>query len=190
MEVVKRVLLTIIALFIIIAAAYYLFVPQTHNPQKTPPPTPSITTQQNQSSFCTAKDLEATIEMGAAAGNIYGILALKNISSTSCQIIGDNKILASSSAKNITLNYYPTSLQKNMVLSPNQTLYGKVHYPNGPQCQSSTVNSIISFSYQTDPNITVTFADATGKINQAIVTCNAANNPTQVDIWNLSTQQQ
>lgn len=187
----KRLIGAIIVLVLITAGVYYVFVPQTHNPQKSPLiPTPTSQSQQNQPSFCTAKDLEATIEMGAAAGNIYGMITLKNISSTPCHMIGNNKITVVSSAKNITLNYYPISLQKDIVLSPNQRLYGKVHYPNGPQCQSSIINSTIAFSYQINPNTTVTFADSTGKSNQTIITCSGANNSTQVDIWNLSTQQQ
>lgn len=139
-------------------------------------------------SFCSPKDIEAKIQMGAAAGNIYGTLTITNTSSIPCHIIGNNKINAVSSAKNISLNYFPREGQQDILLTPNKTLYAKVHYPNGPQCQSPIVSSTITFSYALSPTDNVTFANQNGKINQGIVTCSNANEVSQVDIWNLSTQ--
>lgn len=190
----KRLVIGIILLLLVIGVTYYRLVPPVHAPQKpplTPPTTPNyLTVTPTQQFFCNPKDLQATMETDAGAGNIYGILTLKNTSTIPCHINGDNKITATSSAKNISLNYYPITLSKDIILSPNQSLFGKVHYPNGPQCQTGIVTSKITFSYQVSPNNIISFINTATQSEGNIVTCVGLENITQVDIWNLSTHEQ
>ena len=158
---------------------------QTHTPtseQTSPSPTSEPTTSEN---FCNKTDLQALVSFEGAAGNIYGTLTIKNISSTACNIIGNNKIETITAPKNISFTYEGIATTM-FTLKPNQTVYGQVHFPNGPQCSGDIITSPISFSYAISNSETITFT-TTGPGNAMITTCTAADEPTEIDLWNLST---
>lgn len=198
----KRNLFLLVFLLLVIASVGYIFVIRnlivsTNNPAPTPttshvtsnPTSPSpvlssvqaTTTSEN---FCLPKNLQSQVSFDAAAGNIYGTFTIKNISNSQCTILGNNKIQATTAPKNISFNYEGTTTNM-FTLQPNQTVYGQVHFPNGPQCSGDIINSPISFSYAISDTSTITFTSS-GPGNPMITTCTATDEPTEIDLWSLS----
>src|SRR5581483_5886449 len=96
--------LIVICVIIVLAlmAGWYLIWRNTVQPSSSPAsspnvsPTPTISatlepsSTPNTLSICTPTQLQAQITPQGAAGNIYGDVIIKNISSSNCQIIGNN----------------------------------------------------------------------------------------------------
>src|SRR6185437_16959976 len=101
--------------------------------------------------FCLPSDLQAEVTTDAAAGNIYGSLTIKNISNKVCQINGDHFIQPTYTASNISVTQQGQSGNSTLLLSSGQTVYSRVHYPNGPQCNGTTVTGTIAFHYKISP---------------------------------------
>ena len=128
-------------------------------------------------SYCTENDLKATIQSEGAAGNIYTILMLENISGKDCTIVLGNTIKAKYTATNIATSYQNNESQ-NYNLVPNGKVYSQVHYPNGPQCQSSISPQEVSLSYEAN-NVKINFDTIT-------VSACSGNEITTIDIGSLS----
>lgn len=189
----KLTLFLFILLLLIIASLGYIFVIKnlivsTNSPAPAPLPTeeqlspsPTVTSE----SFCAPNDLQSQVSFEGAAGSMYGTFTIKNISQTPCSIIGNNKITVTTPAKNISLNYEGTATTS-FTLQPHQIIYGQVHYPNGPQCSGSIITSPISFSYRISSGSIINFT-TTEPGNAMMTTCTAPDEPTEIDLWNLST---
>ncbi|HSX39045.1 MAG TPA: DUF4232 domain-containing protein [Candidatus Saccharimonadales bacterium] len=134
--------------------------------------------------YCGPTDLSAQIEIGHAAGNVYGNLTLQNISNKECKIIGNNFVDATYTVQNISVSQQGQASVSIYRLQPNQKVYSMVHYPNGPQC-SGTKAAPISFSYKISPTASIEFKDANGQTNQEIMTCLSLTEPTDVQVWSL-----
>jgi len=149
---------------------------------------PMTTQTQNTTSYCSPQDLQANLSLSPGAGNVYGTFTLKNISQANCQVLGNNFIAANyntTTVKNITIMHEGITQSAPFQLSPNQTIYSQVHYPNGPQCQGSTVATPVTFTYKISPADTVTFANQTGNKAQNVMTC-ATSDITAIEIWQIS----
>ncbi len=153
-------------------------------PILTPTPTSGVI-------FCLASDLLPTITLGVGAGNIYGALTLKNTSAQTCQILGGQFVSANydtATVKNITITHTGQTQPQPFVLSPGETIYSQVHFPNGPQCQSIGLNQTeVTFMYKISSSDEVTFRNQNGNTNQIVQTCKSSTDMTEIQIWNMST---
>lgn len=197
MKVVNIFLLIVI---IVIFGGFLYF--QNHTLQQNAPtstltaPSPTLassaiapTSSQN---FCKPQDLQAMIELSPGAGNVYGTFTLKNISKISCEVLGGEFITAAydtAAVKNITLSRMGQTQPQPFVVGPGESLYSQVHYPNGPQCQSVGSNpTFVKFTYQIASDTLVTFANASGSIQQAVQTCKSPTDMTEIQIWQMATK--
>lgn len=191
-----------IIVIILLIGAGFLFTRKTNNivtsPQPSPTsavtnpistPSPSIT---NTTTFCTPQNVQAGLTLSPGAGNVYGTFTLKNISSSTCQIIGGSFISPqydTSTVKNITITDTGQTQSQPFDLAPNQSIYSQVHYPNGPQCQSVGLNQTpVTFSYKISPTDSVSFKTPDGKTQQIVQTCKSPTDMTEIQIWNMSTK--
>lgn len=153
-------------------------------PTHSPSPTTSV-------GYCSPQDLDAAVHFSPGAGNVYGTFTLKNMSPHTCYLLGGSFISAhydTSTVKNITITHVGQTQPAPFILSPNQTLYSQVHYPNGPQCQSVGLNNTaVLFTYQISSTDTVTFKNENGSTQQQIHTCTSPTDQTEIQIWNMST---
>lgn len=158
----------------------------THNQEN------STGTPEGEKAFCTPDDLQASVVVGPAAGNIYGDMTLKNISRQSCRISGGEYINAdydTGTVKNIIVNHIGEVQPQQFTLVPGQSLYSRVHYPNGPQCHSIGLKSVrVTFTYRISPANTVTFTNQEGKTIQTVQACSSTADVTEIQIWNMSVQ--
>jgi|SRR6185312_13615223 len=142
--------------------------------------------------YCTSQDLQAIVNLSPGAGNVYGTFTLKNISHHTCQILGNEFILATydtSVVKNITITHVGNVQQQPFTFSPGRTLYSQVHYPNGPQCQSVGLHATpVTFTYKISPTSIVTFSSGSQNIPQVVQTCMSPTDMTTIQIWNMSSQ--
>ncbi len=145
----------------------------------------------NTMSYCTPQNLDASLTLSHGAGNVYGTFTLKNLSQQTCQILGEefiNVAYDTNTVKNITITHTGQTQSQNFILSPGQTLYSQVHYPNGPQCQSVGINTTgVVFTYKISPTDTVSFKNENGNIMQQVQTCKSPTDMTEIQIWNMST---
>lgn len=142
-------------------------------------------------SYCSPHALEANLVLDHGAGNVYGTFTIKNVSQQPCKIDGNMLISTTynaDTAKNIAIDYVGKSQTKIFSLYPNQTIYSQVHYPNGPQCQSSIQITKVAFNYPISPKSMVTFATADGNIEQDVVTCTSATEITTIQLWNFASK--
>ncbi len=186
-----RNLVIVIILLILLGGASYFFYQTKLTPVTvTPSPTPTTNPPSTQSTFCTSAELQATMDEEVAAGNAYVQIMLKNISSASCQVIGNNILSVGypNSVTNFTTVTKRQPTTPTFTLSPNQTIYALVHYPNGPQCssQATDVNSMIS--YAVSSNDTVSFKPTRGD-TLLIPSCGKASEVTQIDLYPFSSTQ-
>lgn len=173
---------------VILALLIYLFVIKLTKPPQNPlTPTIPVPTKKPvlQNTYCDPKNLKAEIELSPAAGNIYGTFTIKNISQNPCQIVGNNFIKPETEAKNIAVIPQGTPGPALFTLSPGQTIYSQIHYPNGPQCQGPTDSKDISFSYHISPDESVTFV-GNGHYKPLINVCQSPSEITQIRIWGMS----
>lgn len=192
-------LMVIILLIIVIGAGYLLLHNQKSSPA-TPTPTPTVTSQatpttqpspsSSASAFCKPSQLQAYMQPEGAAGNVYVTLTIRNISSTSCQVIGNNlpKVDYPLSVTNFKTDTKKQSTTAVFTLAPNKTIYSLIHYPNGPQCSSQATNVDAGVSYAVSANDAVSFKPTTGTTLQ-IPSCSSASDITTIDLYGFSTQQ-
>lgn len=187
----------VVVLLILIGGASYFFYQTRFTPvTAAPSPTPTANTSTNptspaaQSTFCTPSQLQATMDEEVAAGNAYVQIMLKNTSSSSCQVIGNNTLSVgySNSVTNFKTDVKRQPTTPAFTLAPNQTIYALVHFPNGPQCSSegTDVNSMVS--YQINDKDTVSFKPTRGD-TLLIPSCGKASEVTMIDLYPFSSTQ-
>ncbi len=178
----------IFALILVLTIIYTIF--KIHEfTQPSPTAIPSTSTPTLASiNYCKPQDLAASVTLGPAAGNIYGDFQITNSSNQMCQIVGTNYVLISYDQirnNNIKVVHQPQTMQSIFQLKPNDSVYAKIHYPNGPQCNGPTKSVNISFSYQISPDQTVIFKNPNQ--NFPLQACVSAD-ITQIDLSGFSTQ--
>ena len=177
----KRISLAFVILLIVVLIGIFI-LPKTNKvvaPSNTKPmPTEEV--------FCSPQDIEGNLTLQGAAGNIYGDITLKNISNQKCTIEGDKFIAASFSATNVKILPQGQKGSSTIALRPGQIVYSQIHYPNGPQCSGSTVQTPINFSYEVSPTSIVTFAPTGHLPSTTVPTCTSTNEITQIDVWGIS----
>lgn len=183
----KKAVFALVALILLGTGIYFFFGPEL-GLQGALPSSPSPKGASKNSAFCDPTQLKSLIELEGAAGNIYGILSVQNISTKKCDIVGSNFVNVVSSARNLTTKHVGKSGQATYSLTPSQTVYSQVHFPNGPQCNGNTEQSTLTVTYNISPTNSVTFQDLTGKSAQTITVCAKDTDITKVDLWSLSTQ--
>ncbi len=134
---------------------------------------------------CSPDNLQAIFETDAGAGNIYGTLSIKNISTQRCVIIGNEYVIPQVTAQNVTMKKQGEPGPQNLVLAPNQTVYSQIHYPNGPQCSGPTKAETVAFTYPIANSQAVVFKDDSGDVTEQIQVC-ASSEKTQIDVWSIS----
>lgn len=173
-------------LFVVIPVVFMLgafgFSQKYKNTFVPPSPTPPSTV------LCTPKDIEAAITTEGAAGNIYGTLTLKNISSKNCQIAGDNFVGVQDTATNIVASPLGKDGPEEIILNPHQIVYAQIHYPNGPQCSSGIIETPVVFSYRISPKDTVVFHSRDNASVIQVTTCISSQEMTQIDVSSISLQ--
>jgi hypothetical protein len=181
--------LVVIGIIAAIALQYFKHASPTENPVVSPTPEKNNATISgaSQAVYCKQTDLVGIISFEGAAGSIYGAIGIKNISSHACQIIGDNFVMVAHEVQNISIDkkeYPGPALQ---TLSSGQTVYSKIRYPNGPQCNGPTKQSTITFAYKISPDETLIFKTTEGKTTQPFQTCTDASIKTTVQVWSITT---
>ena len=193
----SRFALIFIALVILIGGGIYYYN-QKHivdapsrstaipSPSKQPKPTVTTKPPISINLYCTADDIDGRISLEPAAGNVYGTLTLKNISSKACAINGNKFIQPTSTAKNITITKEGNPGSDYITLQPDQTVYSQVHYPNGPQCNGNTETKSVTFAYQISSSQTVTFADTQSNFDQTLTVCSSEDEKTAIEVWGIN----
>jgi hypothetical protein len=192
-----KIFISLIAIIILVGGAFY-FLSKSTKTANTTNPTPSPSAMASTSTpepisdtpsitFCLPKDLEGTVNLEGAAGNIYGTVAIVNISQKKCEIMGNNFLTADYTAQNITVKNNGEVGPSTMTLLPGKTVYSQIHYPNGPQCSGMANQTKITLKYQINSNEFITFKTQTGD-GLSIPTCSSSSEITQLDLWSLSTK--
>lgn len=190
-SIMKSIVIFFVVLIIVMLTTIGFLVlrPSTNpgSPTSVTPPavsTPTPTTP-SLSPSCNPSDLKAIIATEGGAGNIYGTLTLQNISTSSCTIIGNNFISATSPATTLSFHHQGSLGPESISLAPHQTVYSQVHFPNGPQCPGSITQSSIIFKYLVSSATSITFTNANGKTSQPIQICSDQKTITTVDLWSI-----
>lgn len=170
---IKTIFIFIIVL-ILVGVGFFIYKKDTFAP--TTFPTSNLECNNNQ--------LSALITTEGAAGSIYGNLTITNTSDSECQISLGNLVKAKFSANNISYNYTVTSASQPFTLQPNQKVYSQIHYPNGPQCQSTISSKPISLVYESG-SLSLNFKDMNGNTSFNISACLGTEN-TLINIWPVS----
>lgn len=194
-------MIVIILLVIVGGAGYLLLHNQKSSPTTpTPSPTPTVTSQttpttqpspsSSASAYCKPTQLQAYMQPDVAAGNVYVTLTIRNTSTTSCQVTGNNlpKVDYPLSVTNFKTDTKKQSTTAVFTLAPTKTIYSLIHYPNGPQCSSQATNVDAGVSYAISANDTISFKPTSGTTLQ-IPSCGSASDITTIDLYGFSTQQ-
>jgi len=174
-----RKLLFFILFLLIILLGVFIF------PKKNPVSAPSYVTTISQN-FCLPKNIETNVSFEGGAGNIYGSVTIKNVSSKTCDIQGDKFISAKFSAPNISISQQGKKGSALLHLQPGQTVYSQIHFPNGPQCNGSTHQTAVNFNYEISPESVATFVQNGNLPTTNVTTCDGKNQLTQIDVWSIS----
>jgi len=140
---------------------------------------------------CASSDLNAVANFGVAAGNVYGNLAITNKTGNNCTINGDGFVQANyDTSKNGNIGIVNLGLPsaETYTLKSGQSVYTRVHMPNGPQCSTGIHYVPVTFSYNISDSNNITFTDSQGKQEFSITACDSPTDLTQIDITNLSNQ--
>jgi len=180
----KKIILTIILIAIMgFTVANYYLISHFSNPHAAL--SPSATPTSPQTAFCQSNQLSGKIDAQGAAGNIYATLTLTNTGKTSCEIVLGNTITVLFNARNIITHYEQNIQEENFILAPGAKVYSQVHYPNGPQCQSTIIQQPIAFFYKTDQaSLAFKPTEPTGKL--IVQACSSQSEKTMIDIWPIS----
>jgi hypothetical protein len=189
----KRIVIVFSVIIVILLVGIFYLYTRSANQTGTivSSPAPITVAPSNSTYYCVSKDLQSSLSLSPGAGNIYGTLTIKNISGKPCQIIGNNFITANydmQTIKNISLEHVGTPESALFQLSPNQTIYSQVHYPNGPQCSTGILTAKVIFRYAVSATDIVNFADENGTKEQNVTICNSPAEITTMQIWNMSSQ--
>lgn len=178
----------IVVLLLIVIALYFgslIFISKQHSSKPASPSQLPASSSVQSMAYCRSHDVETLLTLDHAAGNVYGTFTLKNISNKTCQILGNKFIEPQYVSTNTKVVHEGKTQPQAFVLSPNQTLYSQVHYPNGPQCSSETVQLPVTFSYMISPTENIVFKDQMGKAEQLMQACKSQD-ITEIQIWNMS----
>lgn len=187
----KFLLIAIVAVALLSAGVFFSknsSIPSNH---VSPSIIPNNPTASNPGSYCSHKDIQATLSFDHAAGNVYGTFMLKNISARTCQIKGNNLIAVNiqpSGINNISTKQMGKPETDIFTLSPNQIIYSQIHYPNGPQCSTGIQDTKGTFTYALSPTEIVSFVDQNGSKEQHLIACKQNSEMTVIDIWNMSSK--
>jgi len=188
----KAIIVTIVVVLLGILGGIYFYTQTPHQPQNpSPTPVPITSSPTVSSTYCSPQDLVASYNSNAGAGNIYLEIMITNISNRECEVIGNNYIAAqydTQTIKNISLHHMGTVEKDIFTLSPNQTLYSQIHYPNGPQCQGPTQAVQVVFTYAISSTSTITFNNTQEHGGHSFPVCSSPTDITTIDIWNMSAQ--
>ncbi len=184
----KNIFWPVLIIGVALFGGYFLL--QNSQVQKQLSPVPSPSTISTTETYCSPQDLQATLTLDAGAGNIYGNATIKNISAKNCQIVGSNFISAqyAQSIQNIVVTHVGQSQTNIFDLSPNQTVYSQVHYPNGPQCGSGIQIAKVKFAYAISTIDTIMFTAQNGDEEQDVTICTSPSELTTIQVWNMSSQ--
>jgi hypothetical protein len=177
------ILFSIIAVVLFVSLKY-LF-PKVSNETGLPPTRSTPTAPQ--SSSCKSDQLEAKLTSDGAAGNMYVTLTIKNTSQTPCNVIGNNQIqvMYPNSVTNLKTDLKKPPTKDIFTMSPNQTIYSLIHFPNGPQCSSEATEVNAGVSYKISETDTLSFKPFTGDtIN--IPSCGKETEITAIDLYSFS----
>lgn len=147
-------------------------------------------TNQNQTSsipFCSPNQLLTQTQSQGAAGTMYVNVTIKNVSSSTCQIIGNNFLEThfDSTIQNITISHPKQPTMGIFTLTPNKTLYSLLTYPNGPQCSSAPKQQTMTLSYAISSTNSITFKNSDGP-SLYIQDCTSPTEITGINIQPLS----
>lgn len=192
----KTILLLIIILLLVGGGYYFFQNQQKLTPQTTPTPTAAtqMTTTPSvpggTTAFCTPTQLQAVVDPEVAAGNVYGQITIKNTSTTTCQIVGNNTLeigypLSVKNFQTLTKGQATTPV---FTLEPGQTVYSLLHYANGPQCSSTATQVNAMVSYDISPAESVTFTPTMGS-TLSVPSCGKDSEITTIDLYPFSSQQ-
>jgi hypothetical protein len=140
--------------------------------------------------FCSPTELEGSIQLDGAAGNVYGKVMIKNISERACDIVGSNYLDVRydiRNVRNVELMPQGTPGESILHIEPNQTVYSQIHYPNGPQCSGATKSINVLYAYRVSTGNEVIVKKPSGEATSLNV-CTSSK-MTTVDIWPLSTSE-
>jgi hypothetical protein len=138
--------------------------------------------------YCSPSELEGAVQLEGAAGNVYGKVTIKNISSRACDIVGSNYLDVRYDIRNVrNIELAPTGIpgENTYHIEPNQILYSQIHYPNGPQCGGATKSINVLYAYRISSGNEVILKKPSGEATTLPV-CTSSK-MTKVDIWPLST---
>jgi len=185
---VTLLLLIIISLFVV----WLYFSKNTHwQLNNVPIPTQRPKMPNGIPAFCSPIDVQALLTVDHAAGNVYGTFLIKNISTKTCRIPGNNFITPeydTNTIKNITVEHTGTQESALFTLLPSQTLYSQMHYPNGPQCQGNIKSANVVFTYTISPSDKLTFLNQENDKYQQVTVCITTAYTTTIQIWNMSSK--
>jgi hypothetical protein len=141
-------------------------------------------------SNCLLQDLSAVIQFNAEAGNIDGILILKNVSDSNCKVNAANYPKPNydpAAAANLAVDNLPNRNLTEQTLTPGQMVYAKVSFIAAPQCNGNTHQANINFSDEVAPGQVITFTDAAGNQNFKINVCDNLTEVNKISIypWSL-----
>lgn len=182
-----KYLVIIIVIIAVVAAGSYWVVNRSANTSPSPTPTASTSTSDG---FCQPSQLASTIDPEVAAGNYYGVIKITNTSDRDCQVVGNNQLEIGypNSVTNFKTQVKKAPTTELFNLTPNQSIYALIHFPNGPQCSSQAVDVNAMVSYQISPTETVTFQPTQGETVD-IPSCGKATDITMIDLYGFENQQ-
>lgn len=184
----KKLLVIILIFVVILLVAKTLLNNQSTTPSSKISPTSTTGAQSDQSS-CNPEQLRVTMQLEPAAGNIYGSITLTNTSQKACDIVIGQKIQANvpPTIKNLTIAYLGSEDKETVTLTPGQSIYSQLHYPNGPQCSSGIVSTPVILTYPLANNQTLTLTDKNNS-QVKVATCQNPVDMTTLDLWYFSTK--
>ena len=184
----KKVLFSVLTVVILFFVGVGIYVYRTPRSQLsvTPllTPVPEVTASSGPAN-CTKDQLYGSMSSEGAAGSIYVDIKITNISKSSCNLTLGNNISPQIESDNITSKYQTTSSGNvEFSLGSNESVYSRLHFPNGPQCSSGINPQNISFVY--DPKgVNLQLKTDDNKNYLTIQACQGSEN-TQIDIWPVS----
>lgn len=193
MQLMKNVLITIIVL-VLAGAAGFFYLQNNKSTTISANPTPTqivqATPSEEEAGYCTPSQLEAKLDPEVAAGNYYGAITIKNISQSTCQIIGNNSLevgypMSVENFQTVNKDKPSTSI---FTLTPNQTIYSLIHFPNGPQCSSEAVQVDAMVSYDISDEDSISFKPTMGD-TVLIPSCGEESEMTDIGLYSFSNQE-
>lgn len=186
-----KLAIIVILFLVLLAGGYVFFQNKAIGPSTDQSLTPTQTVKNTPSnSFCTPSQLEALLDPEVAAGNLYAQITIKNISDTTCEIVGNNMLDVEypMSVTNFRTDSKGQPTTKTFILTPNQAIYSLLHFPNGPQCSSQATQVDAMVSYKISPNNSVSFKPTMGP-TLSIPSCGEESDITLIDLYPFSENQ-